>query len=149
AGLTPWPPSLFPPRRGGTGPLWPAPAQAATCHTQRTRRLRTGGRAGGAMAGYFDLGGYTRPVTAASQDAQTWFARGLVWAYAFNHEEAAECFERAATADPGCAMAHWGIAYALGPNYNKPWEAFDEADLAGSLARAHAAAQAAAASAAA
>ena len=26
-------------------------------------------------------------------------------------------------------MAHWGVAYALGPNYNKPWEAFDEADL--------------------
>lgn len=23
-------------------------------------------------------------------------------------------------------MALWGIAYALGPNYNKPWEAFDE-----------------------
>ena len=23
-------------------------------------------------------------------------------------------------------MAHWGIAYAIGPNYNKPWEAFEE-----------------------
>ena len=23
-------------------------------------------------------------------------------------------------------MAHWGLAYALGPNYNKPWEAFDQ-----------------------
>ncbi len=22
-------------------------------------------------------------------------------------------------------MAHWGIAYAAGPNYNKQWEAFD------------------------
>ncbi len=27
-------------------------------------------------------------------------------------------------------MAHWGIAYAAGPNYNKPWEAFDAEDLA-------------------
>ena len=27
--------------------------------------------------------------------------------------------------DPSCAMTLWGIAYALGPNYNKPWEAFD------------------------
>ena len=23
-------------------------------------------------------------------------------------------------------IAHWGIAYAIGPNYNKPWEAFEE-----------------------
>jgi tetratricopeptide (TPR) repeat protein len=93
------------------------------------------------MTGYFDLGGYTRPVTASSPDAQTWFTRGLVWAYAFNHEEAAGCFERAAAADPGCAMAHWGLAYVLGPNYNKPWEAFDPADLTASLARAHQAAR--------
>ncbi len=48
-----------------------------------------------------------------------------MWTYAFNHEEAVACFHKAADADPGCAMAHWGIAYALGPNYNKPWEAFD------------------------
>ena len=24
-------------------------------------------------------------------------------------------------------MAHWGLAYAVGPNYNKAWEAFDAA----------------------
>jgi len=33
-------------------------------------------------------------------------------------------------------MAHWGVAYAIGPNYNKAWDAFDPADLAASLARA-------------
>jgi tetratricopeptide (TPR) repeat protein len=38
--------------------------------------------------------------------------------------------------DPGLAIARWGIAYAVGPNYNKAWEAFDPIDLAGSLARA-------------
>jgi tetratricopeptide (TPR) repeat protein len=86
---------------------------------------------------YFDLGTYSRPVTTASAEAQTWFDRGLVWSYAFNHEEAVACFERAVTADPGCAMAHWGIAYALGPNYNKPWEFFDEADLRSTLERTH------------
>jgi tetratricopeptide (TPR) repeat protein len=75
------------------------------------------------MSDYFDLGSYSRKVTGSSR-AQIWFDRGLVWAYAFNHEEAAACFERAAAADPGCAMAYWGLAYALGPNYNKPWEAF-------------------------
>ena len=30
-----------------------------------------------------------------------------------------------AGADPDCAMAHWGIAYAAGPNYNLPWELLD------------------------
>jgi tetratricopeptide (TPR) repeat protein len=81
------------------------------------------------MPDYFDLGSYTRPVTTGSDLAQTWFNRGLLWAYGFNHEEAAACFERATTADPDCVMAYWGRAYALGPNYNKPWEAFgpDEA----------------------
>ena len=92
---------------------------------------------------YFDLGGYARPVTTSSAQAQTWFTRGLLWAYAFNHEEAVTCFEQAIGADPGCALAHRGLAYALGPNYNKPWEAFDPADLASSLPRAHAAAAAA------
>jgi hypothetical protein len=38
-------------------------------------------------------------------------------------------------------MAHWGVAYAAGPNYNKAWDAFDPADLAASLAKAFTAAQ--------
>ena len=46
------------------------------------------------------------------------------------------CFERALALDPGLAIARWGIAYAVGPNYNKAWEAFDPVDLADSLARA-------------
>jgi tetratricopeptide (TPR) repeat protein len=91
------------------------------------------------MSGYFDLGGYARQVTTTSARAQAWFTRGLVWAYAFNHEEAAECFERAAGADPGCVMAHWGLAYALGPNYNKPWEAFGPGEVPSAVSRARAA----------
>ena len=86
---------------------------------------------------YFDLGTHARAITTTSAEAQRWFDRGLVWAYAFNHEEAIRCFENAAAADPGCAMAHWGIAYSLGPNYNKPWEMFDDAELARSIDRAH------------
>ncbi|GAA3207386.1 hypothetical protein MTQ10_20590 [Streptomyces sp. XM83C] len=88
---------------------------------------------------YYDLGTHTRPVTTSSAEAQTWFDRGLVWTYAFHHEEAVACFEAAAAADPDCAMAHWGIAYALGPNYNKPWEFFDARDLATTVDRTHAA----------
>jgi tetratricopeptide (TPR) repeat protein len=65
-----------------------------------------------------------------------WFDRGLVWAYAFNHDEAIRCFERALDLDADLAIARWGIAYAIGPNYNKAWDAFDAVDLAASLARA-------------
>lgn len=86
---------------------------------------------------YFDLGTFTRPVSTRSPEAQLWFDRGLVWTYAFNHEEAVACFEAAADADPDCAMAHWGIAYALGPNYNKPWDFFDGADLERTVRRTH------------
>ncbi|TNE46681.1 MAG: hypothetical protein EP341_09910 [Sphingomonadales bacterium] len=75
---------------------------------------------------YYDLGTYTRPVTTSSEEAQSWFDRGLIWTYAYNHEAALECFRKAVAADPKCAMAHWGIAYCIGPNYNKPWETFEE-----------------------
>ncbi|MFJ8146468.1 tetratricopeptide repeat protein [Streptomyces sp. NPDC096048] len=88
---------------------------------------------------YYDLGTHGRPVTTASPEAQRWFDRGLVWTYGFHHEEAVACFEAAAAADPDCAMAHWGIAYALGPNYNKPWEVFDAAELTRTVDRTHAA----------
>ena len=88
------------------------------------------------LDGYYDLGGYAREITTSSAKARAWFGRGLLWAYGFNHEEAVACFERAIESDPGCALAYWGLAYAVGPNYNKPWEAFDPADLTASVSRA-------------
>ncbi|MCF6389198.1 tetratricopeptide repeat protein [Mycobacterium sp. MBM] len=87
---------------------------------------------------YYDLGSWHRPVDTAVPAAQLWFDRGLVWAYAFNHEEAVHCFERALEHDADLAIARWGIAYAIGPNYNKAWEAFDPVELATALARARA-----------
>ncbi|MGI9521006.1 MAG: hypothetical protein ACR2PG_05080, partial [Hyphomicrobiaceae bacterium] len=75
---------------------------------------------------YYDLGSYSRQVTTSSETAQQWFDRGLVWTYAYHHEEAIVCFNNALKEDQDCAMAHWGIAYAIGPNYNKPWEAFED-----------------------
>ena len=85
---------------------------------------------------YFDLGSFHRPVETPSAQAQLWFDRGLVWAYAFNHEEAVRCFERALELDPDLAIARWGLAYSVGPNYNKAWDAFDPVDQAASLSRA-------------
>src|SRR5262249_51082564 len=92
------------------------------------------------MIAYYDLGLHSRPVTTKSADAQTWFDRGLLWCYGYNHEEAVRCFRKAAEHDPACAIAHWGIAYAAGPNYNKQWKAFDVVDLEQSLSLAHSAA---------
>jgi len=82
----------------------------------------------------YDLGGYSFPVSTKSHEAQLWFDRGYMWSIGFNHDEAVACFKRAAEADPGLAMAYWGIAYACGPNYNKAWEVFDAADLKRTLA---------------
>jgi len=91
----------------------------------------------------YDLGTYSRPVTTISADAQRWFDRGLNWCFGYHHEEAVACFEQALAADPTCAMAHWGVSYASGPNYNFPWEVMDPAGKAAALAKAHAAAHAA------
>ena len=89
------------------------------------------------MSEYFDLGTYRREITTASADAATWANRGLLWCYGFNHEEAVACFERAVAADPACALGYWGIAYALGPNYNKPWESFEPGEARSVAVRAH------------
>ncbi len=78
------------------------------------------------MSDYYDLGTHTCAVTTTSAEAQLWFDRGLVWTYGYNHDEAVVCFQRAVEADPDCAMAHWGVAYAAGPNYNLPWDLLDE-----------------------
>lgn len=80
------------------------------------------------MSDYFDLGSYSRPITTSAPEAQIWFDRGLVWTFGYNHDEAVACYRRALELDADCAMAYWGIAYASGCNYNKPWDAFDQDD---------------------
>lgn len=75
-------------------------------------------------------------VTTASAEAQAFFNQGLAQCYGFNHEAGLASFQRAAELDPQMAMAYWGIAYAVGPNYNMPvdrerektaWEAIQKA----------------------
>ena len=87
----------------------------------------------------FDLGAYSRRVTTGSAKAQDWFDQGFAWLFGYNHEEAITCFERAVSEDPGCGMAQWGIAYAIGPNYNKPWRVFSESERTLTLDHAHSA----------
>ncbi|WP_108663167.1 tetratricopeptide repeat protein [Acuticoccus kandeliae] len=85
---------------------------------------------------YYDIDVMSRPVTTVSPEAQVWFDRGLIWTFAYHHEEAIACFRKALEHDPDCAMAHWGIAYAVGPNYNMEWRHFDPAGKAQALATA-------------
>ncbi|MGH9844816.1 MAG: hypothetical protein ACREEM_39370, partial [Blastocatellia bacterium] len=65
------------------------------------------------------LGERRHPVTTRNAEAQRFFDQGLALVYAFNHDEAARSFRRAAELDPQLAMAWWGIALAVGPNYNE------------------------------
>jgi len=64
------------------------------------------------------LGNLHFPVTTASSRAQQYFNQGLTLLYAFNHNEAGRSFLAATELDSTCAMAYWGLAMVLGPNYN-------------------------------
>lgn len=64
------------------------------------------------------MGAGHHPIATSNTEAQKFFDQGLALVYAFNHAEAARSFQRAAELDPKEPMPHWGIALALGPNYN-------------------------------
>jgi len=66
------------------------------------------------------LGDLHHPVSTHNPQAQQFFDQGLRFIYAFNHDEAARSFQHAAELDPKLAMAYWGVAEAVGPNYNDP-----------------------------
>src|SRR5262250_3323040 len=66
------------------------------------------------------LGDLHHPVSTKNEQAQQFFDQGLRLIYAFNHDEAARSFAKAAELDPKLAIAYWGVAEAVGPNYNDP-----------------------------
>jgi hypothetical protein len=66
------------------------------------------------------LGEVHHPVSTKNHQAQQFFDQGLKLVYGFNHDEARRSFQRAAELDPKLAMAWWGVALTLGPNYNLP-----------------------------
>lgn len=93
------------------------------------------------MTLYFDLGNQSFPISTVSAQAQLWFDRGLAWCYGFNHEEAVRCFQKAIDEDPTCAMGYWGIAFATGPFYNKPWGWYGELERGPAITICHKACQ--------
>src|SRR5438552_18643422 len=66
------------------------------------------------------LGEVHHPVSTKNREAQRFFDQGLKLVYGFNHDEARRSFQRAVELDPKLAMAHWGVALTLRPNYNLP-----------------------------
>jgi tetratricopeptide (TPR) repeat protein len=64
------------------------------------------------------LGDHHFQITTRSPQAQQFFDQGLALLYGFNHDEAARYFHHASTLDPDAAMPYWGLALAIGPNYN-------------------------------
>lgn len=66
------------------------------------------------------LGEYSRWIETSNPQAQRYFDQGLMFMFAYNHDEAVRAFRQVADLDPDCAMAYWGIALASGMNYNDP-----------------------------
>jgi tetratricopeptide (TPR) repeat protein len=64
------------------------------------------------------LGTISFPISCAA-DSQKSFERGVALLHSFGYEEAEEQFTEVAKKDPGCAMAHWGIAMSL---FHQIWE---------------------------
>lgn len=64
--------------------------------------------------------GLSHPTSTRNVEAQRLFDQGLLLVYAFNHDAAIDCFRKAASVDPGFAMAYWGIALAESANINSP-----------------------------
>jgi tetratricopeptide (TPR) repeat protein len=65
--------------------------------------------------------------TSCSANAQPVLEKGLALLHSFQYMEARQTFEQAQSADPKCAMAHWGIAMTL---YEQLWEFPDAKQLA-------------------
>src|SRR6202158_1007966 len=64
------------------------------------------------------IGRQHHPIAVKTKQAQDYFDQGVTFIYGFNHEEAGRAFQRAAELDPASPMPLWGIALAVGPNYN-------------------------------
>jgi len=64
------------------------------------------------------VGRQHHPIATKNAEAQIYFDQGITLIFAFNHEEAARAFQRASELDSSSPMPLWGIALAVGPNYN-------------------------------
>lgn len=71
------------------------------------------------------LGKVSFPISCAAA-SQADFERGVALLHSFGYEEAEEQFTEITKKDPGCAMAHWGVAMSL---FHQIWERPEDATL--------------------
>src|SRR5689334_1187995 len=64
--------------------------------------------------------------TTCSKAVRSEFESGVAMLHSFWYEEAQKAFEGVAAKDPGCAMAHWGIAMSV---YHPLWGAMPATSL--------------------
>jgi tetratricopeptide (TPR) repeat protein len=96
------------------------PAAASAAPVASTAPARAGEIAGER------LGEVSFPVSCAAT-VRAPFSRGVALLHDFWYEEAQRQFEQIAKADPGCAMAHWGIAMSV---FHQIWDRPDEKTMA-------------------
>ena len=72
------------------------------------------------------LGKVSFPISCAA-GSQAEFERGVALLHSFGYEEAEEQFTEITKKDPGCAMAHWGVAMSL---FHQIWERPENSTLA-------------------
>ena len=68
------------------------------------------------------LEGLNFEVSSEKDSVKAYVNQGLMLSHAFNHAEAARSFYEAIRLDSTCAIAYWGFALVLGPNYNAAME---------------------------
>lgn len=92
-------------------------SQSVGCYNPRTtdKDWYTSGRKAPMFEG---LEGIDFRISTSVKEAQSYFNQGMMLSYGFNHAESARSFFEATRLDSNCAMAFWGLAYVLGPNYN-------------------------------
>jgi hypothetical protein len=71
------------------------------------------------------LGTVSFPVSCAAS-SQAPFNRGVALLHDFWYEEARSQFDQLANSDPGCAMAHWGVAMSV---FHQIWDRPDADDI--------------------
>jgi tetratricopeptide (TPR) repeat protein len=85
------------------------------CSAERLAQPRSGPRRLEIESG---MGAEGFPVRTANPQAQRWFDYGVTLWHAFYHDDAKRAFDRAAAADPDCALCVWGQALSRGPTQN-------------------------------
>lgn len=111
-----------------TGPLLygqDTDARPAPGHSLHGASFSEGPRARGPLLP--GMGNVSFPVTTTSPEAQQFFNQGVAQLHGFWYWEAERSFRTVLQLDPGCAMAHWGLAMSCLDNAGRAREFLSKA----------------------